>query len=110
MVPADPFGRPSAAPLDVTREGRVYLLAEAARALLAGRRPPPAAALFLGGAIGAWLAQGGDLDKDFLRVRAPRGSHRRPDRIAAASSPMKANAANPEEASADRNNSPLGSE
>lgn len=58
-------------PAALTREGRVKLLAEAFQALLDGRPPSREAALFLGGAGMAWLTNGGDLARDFLRVVAP---------------------------------------
>jgi hypothetical protein len=58
------------------REGRVRLLGEAAKALLAGRLPEPEARLFLAGGLSAWLEGGGDLVRDFWKVAAPRGSHR----------------------------------
>lgn len=58
-------------PAALTREGRVKLLGEAFNALLDGRTPSREAALFLGGAGMAWLTNGGDLARDFLRVVAP---------------------------------------
>lgn len=60
------------------------LVAEAAEALLAGRLPDPAARLFLGGALAAWLRDGGRLgalERDFLRVAAPRRSTMTPSRV-----------------------------
>jgi hypothetical protein len=72
----DPFGR-SALPADLSRADRVALLAEVAQALLDAREPPRSAALFVGGAIAAWLAQGGrvgDLERFYLQVAAPRSS------------------------------------
>ena len=78
----DLFSRPMRAPGDFTREGRIALCAEAAKALFAGVAPSREAALFLGGAIASWLTEGGDLARDFLRVTAPRGSHRRPEVVA----------------------------
>ena len=70
-----PSGRP---PPAFTREDRVALLAEAFQALLAGRLPSRAAALFVGGAGLAWLSQGGSLERDFLKVTAKAGSHHTP--------------------------------
>lgn len=72
----DPFAR-ARLPADFSRQDRVRLLAEVAQALLDGREPSRAAALFVGGAVSAWLAQGGRigaLERDFLRVAAPRSS------------------------------------
>ena len=54
------------------------MLAVVSAALLAGREPPRAAALFVAGALQEWLATGGDLARDYLRVTAPRGSHLQP--------------------------------
>jgi len=71
----DPFGR-SALPAGFSREDRVRLLREVADALLAGRPPDRAAALFVGGAFDAWLTHGGALERDYLGVTPPRGSHR----------------------------------
>ena len=78
----DPFGR-SRLPVDrLDRVERVRLLQEAADALLEGSPVPRDAALFLGGGIAAWLAEGGSLDRDYLRVRAPQGSHDTPKQLA----------------------------
>lgn len=63
------------------RRQRVRWLREAAACLLDGRPVPRDAALYLGGAVSAWLARGGRLDRDFLRVAAPRGSHSTPQAI-----------------------------
>lgn len=68
------------APAAITREDRVRMLAEVSQALLDGEAPSRAAALFVGGAIASWLAEGGDLAKDFLKVNR-RGSHLTPARI-----------------------------
>ena len=64
------------APRRFDRAGRVALIAEAGRALLAGRLPGHEAALFVGGALMRWLETGGELEKDYLEVRGPAGSHR----------------------------------
>ena len=75
-LPPDPFGR-SRLPPAFDRADRVRLLAEVAEALLAGRLPSRASALFVGGALLAWLAQGGRtgaLERDFFKVAAPRRS------------------------------------
>jgi len=66
----------------LTREGRVALVHEAAAALLDGRAPRPEAAIFLGSALHHWLARGGSLERDYLRVHQ-RGSHLTPQRLAA---------------------------
>jgi hypothetical protein len=68
------------APASLDRAGRVRLLGEFADAALSGREPSRASVLFIAGAISAWLARGGDLSRDYLRV-AQRGSHRTPSRI-----------------------------
>lgn len=84
----DPFGR-SALPPTFSREDRVRLLREVADALIAGRAPGRAAALFVGGALDAWLRGGGGLgalERDYLHVTPPRGSHRTPAAVAAAQS------------------------
>lgn len=55
------------------REGRIALLGELAEALLAGKQPTRAAALFVGGALLAWLeTDRGRLERDFFRVLEPR--------------------------------------
>jgi len=64
-------------PRELDREERVKLIGAAAQALLAGRLPDDAARLFLAGALSAWLERGGDLERDFFRVRQ-RGSHHTP--------------------------------
>ena len=69
------------APRALSRAGRCKLLAEAAQALLAGKLPSREAQLFLGGAISAWLAQGGKLER-YLQVHQ-RGSHLTPQRLIA---------------------------
>jgi hypothetical protein len=79
----DPFGR-SALPPDFSREHRIQLIGEAAQALLQGRLPSPAARLFIGGALDAWLQQGGRLgalERDFLKVSAPARSTLTPARV-----------------------------
>jgi hypothetical protein len=59
------------------RRGRVELIGEAATALLAGRTE---SGLFVGGALLAWLENGGDLERDFLQVVKPK-SHATPSAI-----------------------------
>lgn len=59
------------------RAARVRMLAEVAEALLEGRLPARAAALFVAGAVRAWLEHGGRcgaLEREYLRVAAPRSS------------------------------------
>jgi hypothetical protein len=63
-------------PRGSTREDLVALLLEAANALQAGEPVPVAAARYLGRALAGWLADGGDLERDHLRVGAIAGSHR----------------------------------
>jgi hypothetical protein len=46
-----------------------------------GELPEPSARLFVAGALGAWLANGGDLERDYFRVKAPKGSHFTPARL-----------------------------
>ena len=58
-----------------SREGRVRLLVEAFEALRDGRLPSRQAALFVASGGLAWLAEGGNLCRDYWRVSAPAGSH-----------------------------------
>lgn len=51
------------------------LLGEAAKALLEGKLPEPAARVFLAAGISAWLREGGSLTKHFWKVDPERGSH-----------------------------------
>jgi len=81
-VHRDPFGREMQVPVGLDRAGRIRLLRECADALLRGEVPSLPAALFVGGAVVAWLAQGGRLSRDYLMVDAPRGSHFRPEVLA----------------------------
>jgi hypothetical protein len=59
------------APARMSREGRIALIGAVAQALLDGRLPSNEARLFVGGALMAWLEQGGHLERNFLRVRKP---------------------------------------
>lgn len=59
-------------PAALTREGRVRLLGETYQALLNGELPSREAALYVGGALTAWLANGGDLARDYLKVVKPK--------------------------------------
>lgn len=77
----DPFNR-NRLPTDFSREGRVMLLKQAFAALLRGEMPSMEARMFLAGGGAAWLEEGGDIARDFWRVTAPRGSHRRPEVVA----------------------------
>ena len=81
FVMLDPFNR-SRLPGDFSREGRVSLLHEAFSALMRGELPSPEARMFLAGGGASWLREGGDLVRDYWRVAAPRGSHRRPEVVA----------------------------
>jgi hypothetical protein len=60
----------------------VRLILEVANALLQGRLPSWEAAVFVGGALLAWLASGGRLEKDHFKVTASIGSKRTPAAIA----------------------------
>ncbi len=75
MLPPDPFGR-SRLPASFNRRDRVRLILEVRDALLEGRLPDRAAALFVGGALSGWLAEGGSLEKDFLKTSTTRGCKR----------------------------------
>ena len=70
----------SRVPLTHTREGRVALIGSAAEALLNDQLPSKESRMFLGSALSAWLAQGGDLSRDFLKVVRPQ-SRRTASRI-----------------------------
>lgn len=63
------------APLSLSREGRIRLIGETAKALLAGRMPSKSAALFVGGALDSWLREGGRLERDFFKVLRPRSHY-----------------------------------
>ena len=78
----DPFGR-SRLPGDFSREGRIKLLVQAFGDLARGELPTAEARAFLAGGGLAWLREGGDLARDYWRVSAPRGSHHRPEVLAA---------------------------
>lgn len=81
----DLFGR-SALPADLSRSDRVKLVAEAADALLRGELPSAAARMFVGGALSAWLRDGGrvgSLERDFLRVTQGERSRLTPQRLLA---------------------------
>ena len=69
---------PGQPPATLDRSGRVKLLGEFARAALSGREPSRSSLLFIGGAIEAWLINGGSLERDYLRVTAQAGSHHTP--------------------------------
>lgn len=79
-APLDPFGR-SAMPRTASREGRVAMLQEVARALLEDAPCSREAALFVAGAVDAYLRYGGNLARDYLRIVPPRGSHSTPAAI-----------------------------
>lgn len=77
----DPFNR-ARLPADFSREGRVALLTHAFEALMRGELPSVEARMFLAGGGVSWLREGGDLVRDYWRVAAPRGSHKRPEVLA----------------------------
>jgi hypothetical protein len=67
-----------APPRQYDRKGRVELIGEAAQAMRDGRPVPREAALFLAGALLAWLEHGhggGDLGTRFLRVVKRQSRH-----------------------------------
>lgn len=76
----DLFGRSRLPDAPITRADRVHLLHQAADALQAGDAIPDAAARWLGEGLARWLEGGGDLEL-VLGVRAPRGSHRTPQKL-----------------------------
>lgn len=79
----DPFAR-SRIPTELDRVGRVAMVREVARSLIDGRMPSRGAALFVAGALLSWLAdseQRRDLVRDYLRLRACRGSRWTPQEI-----------------------------
>ncbi|MEP7297780.1 MAG: hypothetical protein ABI702_16470 [Burkholderiales bacterium] len=75
----DPFGR-SKLPAQLDRRERVALIQECAACLLRGEMPPTHCALFVAGALGAWLASEsahvGDLERHYLQTGQVSGSHR----------------------------------
>jgi hypothetical protein len=75
----DPFSRVVRLPGDFTREGRVALVGDAAGRLLRHEALTLEQSVFLGSALAGFLENGGNLERDYLRVSAPRGSHRRPE-------------------------------
>lgn len=77
----DLFGRPVRLPDGFSRQHRIQLVGEVFQALIDGRLPSREAALFVGGAGAAWLSEGGDLVRDYLRVAAPRSSHHTPQHL-----------------------------
>ena len=73
---------PAAPRVDLaSREGRVKALGEAARALLEGLALDAEVRVFLGAALEAWLGRGGSLERDYLKVSGPAGSHRTPSSL-----------------------------
>lgn len=50
------------------------MLAQVAQALLRGEVPSLEARMHVGGALAGWLQNGGDLVRDYLRVKGPQGS------------------------------------
>ena len=78
------FGRLLAAPADLHRDARVFVLLELAEALAAGRTPDPVAARWLGQALVDWLRgrTDGGLEAA-LDIAAHRGSRCTPQAIVA---------------------------
>jgi hypothetical protein len=71
----------SSLPEGFSREDRVRLIGDAAKALLDGRMPSREAALFLGAGLWSWLHESGNpsaLVRDYWRIGAPNGSHHTP--------------------------------
>jgi len=64
-----------ASPDHVTREGRIRILARWSEAILGGRQPDPADAIFVASGINAWLQEGGSIARQFWRTSAPQGSN-----------------------------------
>lgn len=67
----DPFGRSSMPSSCSTREGRVRWLVEVRDILIAHGGP---AAMYVAGALGGYLTEGGSLERDHLRITPERGS------------------------------------
>lgn len=65
-------------PARFNRQGRIKLIGHVAIALMSGKPPERAAALFVAGALQSWLENGGSLERDYLRVTAKSGSHHTP--------------------------------
>lgn len=59
------------------RRERVLMVGRVAHALMAGELPDDESRLFVASALSEWLASGGSLERDYLRVHR-RGSHRTP--------------------------------
>lgn len=70
------------ADLEIEREHRVEMAWRTAEDLIDGHIRDREAAAFLGAAIMERLMNGGDLERDHLRIVAPRGSHLTPEAIA----------------------------
>jgi hypothetical protein len=63
------------APPTLARPDRVRLIGEAAQALLQGRVVGHDAGQFVGGALLGWLENGGNLQRDYLRVVKGKSHH-----------------------------------
>lgn len=72
MLPADPFGRCSKLPDTVDREERVEMFGQVAQELISRGGK---ANLYVGGSILACLENGGNLERDYLKITAPKSSH-----------------------------------
>ena len=57
------------------REQRVRWIAETGQALKRGELPSLEARVFVGGALMAWLQEGGDLCREYFRVVKPKSHH-----------------------------------
>jgi hypothetical protein len=73
----DPFNR-ARLPGDYSREGRVALIGEFFLAIREGREPSAEARMFVTSGALSWLESGGDLLRDYWKVKAPAGSHHTP--------------------------------
>lgn len=51
-----------------SRTGKIEMIGEVAEALFSDKTPSRDAALFVGGALLAWLTRGGSLEKDYFKV------------------------------------------
>ncbi len=77
----DPFGR-TALPFEhLDRDQRLALFVACAWALQEGRPVGEIAGRYMGQAFLRWLEVGGDLERDHLKIAAPRGSKLTPQRL-----------------------------
>ncbi|MFT3804963.1 MAG: hypothetical protein QM766_27560 [Burkholderiaceae bacterium] len=81
VFPPNTDGRPMLIePID--REQRVAAIAIVAACLSRGEPAPPALGRFVGRSLAQWLADGGDLARDHLKVAPVRGSRATPSALA----------------------------